>query len=82
MYDKLSLGLIYTNANELTILSYNPKNKTFSAVSSFLFSQYDATLKKLNEHIVAVRTRLRNTITFYSIVDAEALLDNINKHVL
>ncbi len=81
LYDKLSLGVIYQNANELTVLSIDNKKDSFVITSSFQFGQYDATLKKTWGHLLGVRTNVRNTLTFYSIVDAEALIEPMKAHV-
>ncbi len=81
MYDKVSIGVIYPRSNELTIYSVDQKRNKLTLAGSFLYSQYDYELKKTSNHLLAVRTQFRNTITFYSIVDSEALIDNIKHKV-
>ncbi len=75
VYDKLSVGLIYSYANELTIHSYDPRKNSLYPIGSFLFGAYDATLKKTWGHLLALRKN--GAITFYSIVDAEALVTGL-----
>lgn len=81
-YNKISIGLVFANANEMTIMSYDNIKDKLTPTSSFLYSLYTSILKKTQDYLISIRTDEKNTVNLFSIVDGEALIENIQNQVM
>jgi hypothetical protein len=81
LYNLLSVGLQYVTSSEITMTRYDKAKKTLIPTGSFLFAPYDSYFVKTYGHVVGVKLRPSRSITFYSIVDSEALVERLDNPV-